>query len=97
MRTHLVVDHIHLTADEPDGRSSQDGRSFVKELPEQGNDELHQAAQVEDHQVLRDATLVRPPDVSYRWQGKRGEHSEHLGHLLGEMQHMYRAYPGASW
>lgn len=48
-------------------------------------------------EVLRDATLTRPPDVSYRWQGKRGEHSEHLGHLLAEMQYMYRAYPGASW
>jgi ring-1,2-phenylacetyl-CoA epoxidase subunit PaaC len=47
--------------------------------------------------VLREATLARPPDVPYRWQGKRGEHSEHLGHLLAEMQHLYRAYPGATW
>jgi len=52
-------------------------------------------AQVEP--VLRDATLTRPPDVPYRWHGKRGEHSEHLGHLLAEMQYMHRAYPGASW
>jgi ring-1,2-phenylacetyl-CoA epoxidase subunit PaaC len=48
-------------------------------------------------QVLSEATLARPPDVSYRWQGKRGEHSEHLGHLLAQMQYLYRAYPGASW
>jgi ring-1,2-phenylacetyl-CoA epoxidase subunit PaaC len=24
-------------------------------------------------------------------------HSEHLGHLLGEMQHLQRSYPGARW
>jgi ring-1,2-phenylacetyl-CoA epoxidase subunit PaaC len=29
--------------------------------------------------------------------GKSGRHSEHLGHLLAEMQSVHRAYPGASW
>jgi ring-1,2-phenylacetyl-CoA epoxidase subunit PaaC len=24
-------------------------------------------------------------------------HSEHLGHMLGEMQHLQRTYPGARW
>jgi len=24
-------------------------------------------------------------------------HSEHLGHLLGGMQHLQRTYPGARW
>jgi 1,2-phenylacetyl-CoA epoxidase catalytic subunit len=24
-------------------------------------------------------------------------HSEHLSHLLAEMQHLPRAYPGAHW
>jgi ring-1,2-phenylacetyl-CoA epoxidase subunit PaaC len=24
-------------------------------------------------------------------------HSEHMGHLLAEMQTMQRAYPGAQW
>lgn len=28
---------------------------------------------------------------------KRGAHSEHLGHLLTEMQYLQRAYPGATW
>lgn len=48
-------------------------------------------------EVLRAATLTRPADVEYAWHGKRGEHTEHLGYLLAEMQFMYRAYPGASW
>ncbi|HTV50179.1 MAG TPA: 1,2-phenylacetyl-CoA epoxidase subunit PaaC [Steroidobacteraceae bacterium] len=47
--------------------------------------------------VLREATLSQPPDVPYRWQGKRGEHGEHLGLLLAEMQSLHRAHPGARW
>lgn len=29
--------------------------------------------------------------------GKQGVHTEHLGHMLGEMQFLQRAYPGAQW
>jgi ring-1,2-phenylacetyl-CoA epoxidase subunit PaaC len=48
-------------------------------------------------EVLREATLKRPADVRYTWHGKRGEHTEHLGYLLAEMQFLHRAYPGATW
>jgi ring-1,2-phenylacetyl-CoA epoxidase subunit PaaC len=48
-------------------------------------------------EVLREATLKRPADVPYTWHGKRGQHTEHLGYLLAEMQFMHRAYPGAQW
>jgi ring-1,2-phenylacetyl-CoA epoxidase subunit PaaC len=47
--------------------------------------------------VLQEATLKRPPDVNYRWFGKRREHTDHLSHLLAEMQFMQRTYPGAQW
>jgi ring-1,2-phenylacetyl-CoA epoxidase subunit PaaC len=47
--------------------------------------------------VLHEATLKRPPDVSYRWFGKRQQHTDHLSHLLAEMQFMQRTYPGAQW
>lgn len=47
--------------------------------------------------VLRDATLARPAAAIYRWYGKQGRHSEHLGYLLADMQHLPRTYPGASW
>ncbi len=46
---------------------------------------------------LRAATLTRPASLPYPWLGKRGVHSEHLSHLLAEMQHLPRAYPGAHW
>ena len=29
--------------------------------------------------------------------GRTGRHSEHLGSMLAEMQHLQRAYPGATW
>ncbi len=48
-------------------------------------------------EVLREATLTRPKTAAYPWHGKNGVHSEHLGHMLGEMQHLQRTYPGASW
>ena len=47
--------------------------------------------------LLSEATLQRPVDRAYGWYGKRGEHSEHLGYILAEMQHMQRTYPGARW
>jgi ring-1,2-phenylacetyl-CoA epoxidase subunit PaaC len=47
--------------------------------------------------ILAEATLERPRDRPYSWHGKRGEHSEHLGYLLAEMQYLQRAYPGARW
>jgi len=48
-------------------------------------------------ELLGEATLERPPDRPYPWFGKRGEHSEHLGYMLAEMQHLQRTYPGAKW
>lgn len=47
--------------------------------------------------VLADATLERPPARRPVLGGRAGRHSEHLGHLLTEMQFLQRAYPGATW
>jgi ring-1,2-phenylacetyl-CoA epoxidase subunit PaaC len=46
---------------------------------------------------LRAATLKRPAPQPYPWHGKRGVHTEHLGYVLAEMQHLQRTYPGARW
>ena len=48
-------------------------------------------------QTLADATLVMPAPVEHVSTGKRGEHSEHMGFLLAEMQSLARQHPGASW
>ncbi|MCG5238579.1 phenylacetate-CoA oxygenase subunit PaaC [Azospirillum doebereinerae] len=47
--------------------------------------------------VLAEATLERPADGWMQKGGRRGEHSEHLGYLLAEMQFLPRAYPDAVW
>jgi ring-1,2-phenylacetyl-CoA epoxidase subunit PaaC len=47
--------------------------------------------------VLAEATLTRPRDDHMQKGGKQGVHTEHLGHLLAEMQFLQRAYPGAQW
>jgi ring-1,2-phenylacetyl-CoA epoxidase subunit PaaC len=47
--------------------------------------------------VLIEATC-RKPEPRWRSRGGRdGLHTEHLGHLLAEMQHLHRSYPGATW
>lgn len=48
-------------------------------------------------EVLSEAMLQRPASTLYPWHGKSGVHTEHLGHLLAEMQHLQRTYPGAQW
>lgn len=48
-------------------------------------------------EILREATLQRPQDSPFRWFGRRGQHTEHFGYILAEMQYLQRAYPGAQW
>lgn len=47
--------------------------------------------------TLSEATLERPEVRGYLPMGKNGAHSEHLSYLLGEMQVLARAHPGATW
>ena len=47
--------------------------------------------------VLAEATLAAPPWGKFRSTGKFGVHTEHMGYLLAEMQHLQRAYPGGMW
>ena len=47
--------------------------------------------------VVRQATLALPADGPAMLGGRRGRHSEHLGHLLAEMQIVARSFPGATW
>jgi ring-1,2-phenylacetyl-CoA epoxidase subunit PaaC len=49
-------------------------------------------------EVLAEATLTRPEGDFTHKGGKTGaRHSEHLGHMLTEMQWLQRAYPDATW
>ncbi len=44
--------------------------------------------------------VIGMSDVEEGWKatgGRRGHHSEHLGHILSEFQYLVRAYPDATW
>lgn len=47
--------------------------------------------------LLEKATLAAPADEPPQRGGREGRHSEHLGFLVAEMQHLHRVHPGATW
>jgi ring-1,2-phenylacetyl-CoA epoxidase subunit PaaC len=58
---------------------------------------LAKAWQADVDTVMSRATL-KLPAVGYQQTGGRsGRHTEHLGHMLSEMQIVARSFPGAKW
>ena len=47
--------------------------------------------------VLQEAGVTAPAVRAFRSTGKKGVHSEHMGYILAEMQHLQRAHPGGVW
>jgi ring-1,2-phenylacetyl-CoA epoxidase subunit PaaC len=47
--------------------------------------------------VLSEATLDRPPDGHRPSGGRAGRHTEAMGYLLAELQHLHRSHPGVAW
>jgi ring-1,2-phenylacetyl-CoA epoxidase subunit PaaC len=47
--------------------------------------------------VLTEATLSVPGATWMQRGGRHGVHTEHLGHVLANMQWLQRSYPGAQW
>jgi ring-1,2-phenylacetyl-CoA epoxidase subunit PaaC len=47
--------------------------------------------------ILEEATLKMPENNWMQSGGKDGRHTEHLGFILAEMQHLQRTYPGNEW
>lgn len=47
---------------------------------------------------ILNASSLQVPDIAFSHKGGRaGFHTEHLGHLLCEMQYLQKSYPNASW
>ncbi len=59
--------------------------------------ELEADWQAEMAALFAECGLSAPPASAFRSTGKRGVHSEHMGYILAEMQHLQRAYPGGVW
>jgi ring-1,2-phenylacetyl-CoA epoxidase subunit PaaC len=47
--------------------------------------------------VVEQATLTVPDVRPALGGGRQGLHTEELGYLLAEMQHLHRSHPGATW
>lgn len=59
--------------------------------------DLGEAWDAEMDSLLGDAGLELPKSTAYVSTGKRGVHSEHMGYILAEMQHLQRSFPGGVW
>lgn len=59
---------------------------------------LHDGAVAHVTAVVQEAGLTLPEDSIWRSRGGReGVHSQPMGYLLAEMQHIHRSHPGAAW
>ena len=48
--------------------------------------------------AVLDEAALQAPDATWRATGgRRGIHTEAMGYLLAEMQHLHRSHPGARW
>lgn len=59
--------------------------------------DLREAWMADMAQILAAADLAVPPESAFRSTGRQGVHSEHMGYILAEMQHLQRSYPGGAW
>lgn len=48
-------------------------------------------------EILTEATLQTPDSQYFQKGGKQGNHTEHMGFILTEMQYMQRTYPNMTW
>src|SRR5262252_6390734 len=69
-------------------------------------------ADATERELIKEGVAVDPASLGRAWSetiggviraaclqtgGRSGRHSEHLGHLLSELQYLQRTYPGARW
>jgi len=59
--------------------------------------DLREAWMADMAQILAAADLAVPQESAFRSTGRQGVHSEHMGYILAEMQHLQRSYPGGAW
>ncbi len=71
------------------------GREFCVAVAN-GTDALELAARAVDVSAGDEVICVANAG-GYVSQGRHGQHSEHMGFLLAEMQSLQRAYPGGVW
>ena len=95
-RTQAALDHLlpytqeFWTIAPQESAAAADGTGVDSRL-------LRQAWDNEVAETLAEATLRLPAAAGHVPRGKEGQHSEHLGYVLAEMQGLARQHPGAQW
>lgn len=95
-RTQQAIDHLWryidemFTADDVDVEATAAGIGVDPAS-------LREAWYSRVDETLTAATLSQCEDDYQRKGGRTGFHTEHLGHLLSEMQWLQRSYPGLQW
>ena len=77
-------------SDEIDNEMNSNGTGII-------NTSIKERWNIIINNTLKDSKLIRPIDGYMQTGSKKGIHTEHLGHLLSEMQYLQRAYPDAKW
>ena len=77
-------------SDEVDNEMNSNGTGII-------NTSIKERWNIIINNTLKDSKLIRPIDGYMQTGSKKGIHTEHLGHLLSEMQYLQRAYPDAKW
>ena len=71
--------------------------TLIKQGIAVNTDSIRQPWEKKVREVFQSATLRVPENVFMIRGSRDGRHTEHLGHLLSEMQALPRAFPGAEW
>jgi ring-1,2-phenylacetyl-CoA epoxidase subunit PaaC len=73
-----------------------DERAVATRLGPRWSD-LREAWHAEMSQLLTEAGVNTPAPTPFRSSGRVGQHSEHMGSLLAQMQYLQRSFPAGAW
>lgn len=60
-------------------------------------EEIHAEWKQTTANIFREATVTAPDSPAAIAKGKQGQHTEHMGFILTQLQYMQRAYPEMEW
>ena len=95
-RTQNTVDDLWTYTDELFHQTETD-KSIIEEGIGVNTLKLKEEYYIRVSKILQDATLEIPESKYFQKGGKQGMHTEHLGHLLSDLQYMQRTYPNMQW
>jgi ring-1,2-phenylacetyl-CoA epoxidase subunit PaaC len=95
-RIQIAINELWTYTDELFHQTDAD-KAMIEEEVGVDTNKLKDAYYKKVSEVLDEATLKTPELKYFQKGGKQGIHTEHLGHLLVELQYMQRTYPNMTW